>query len=142
MNSATSIFVWTQVARRLVASAPGTRFAYAKHTLPHPRQAGAHVSIGLPAGQVGDYRFEPDGNCRGMHVLEYPDRWVAYLDQVHPDCNVVEHLRRDAPGTWCLGGAVLGAAAAATLGKNGGAVLAGAGIGLLLALAACDPSRP
>jgi hypothetical protein len=130
--------MWAQVARRLLASASGTRLAYAKHILPHPRQAGARVSVGLPAGQVADYRFAPDSDCQGVHVLEYPDRWVVHLDQIHPDCDVLEHLRRDAPGTWCLGGTVLGAAAGAALGKNAGSVLAGAGIGLLLALATSD----
>jgi hypothetical protein len=140
MTTAASILMWAQVAHRLRASAPGTRIAYAKRVLPHPRQAGAHVSVGLPVGQHSDYRFSPDGNCRGLHVHEYADRWVVHLDQVHPDCDVVEHLRRDAPGTWCLAGAAIGAAAGAALGKNGGAVLAGAGIGLLLALAACDSS--
>ena len=140
MTRAASMFMWAQVARRLVASAPGVSLAYAKSVLPHPRQAGARVSVGLPAGQVADYRFAPDGDCRGMHVHEYPDRWVVHLDQVHPECDVVEHLRLDAPGTWCLSGAILGAAAGAALGKNSGAVLVGAGIGLLLALATSDTS--
>ena len=138
MTRAASMFMWAQVARRLVASAPGVSLAYAKSVLPHPRQAGAQVSVGLPAGQVADYRFAPDSGCRGVHVLDYSDRWIVHLDQVHPDCDVVEHLRRDAPGIWHLGGTVLGAAAGAALGKNSGAVLAGAGIGLLLALATSD----
>lgn len=138
MTTAASILMWNRVAQRLLASAPGTRLVYAKHVLPHPRQAGALVSVGLPAGQAADYRFAPDGNCRGVHVLEYPDRWVVHLDQVHPECHVVEHVRRDAPGAWCLGGAALGAAAGAALGKETGAALAGAGIGLLLALATTD----
>jgi hypothetical protein len=39
------------------------------------------------------------------------------------------------PRTWCRAGAVLGAAAGSALGKEPGPALAGAGIGLLLALA-------
>jgi len=135
MTATTSRKIWAGVAQQLEGLAEGARLAFAKPALPHPREAGALVSVGLPVGQVADFRFAPDSACRGMHVQEYQDRWVVHMDQVHPWCDVLEHLRRDAPNAWCASGAVLGAAVGAALGRSSGAALAGAGIGLLIALA-------
>ena len=136
MTGFESICMWQSVSESLRKSPPGTHLAYAKTALPHPRQAGARISIGLPAGQIADYRFGPDKFCSGLHVQEYNDRWVAHIDKVHPDCGPVRHISQDAPAAWCMGGAVLGASIGAALGRKGGLIIAGAGIGFLVAIIA------
>jgi hypothetical protein len=30
-------------------------------------------------------------------VQAFADRWEVHLDQVHPECDLLGHLRRDAP---------------------------------------------
>ncbi len=46
----------------------------------------------------------------------FPDRWEAHLDQVHPECDLLGHLRRDAPAALValVTGATLAFIAAAT----------------------------
>ncbi len=129
---------WALAARHVRGFSPGTYVRFPKHALPNPREAGARVSVGLPVGQLADYRFPPDRGCTGIHVHEHHDHWAVHLDRVHPDCDVIEHVRRDAPDMWCLSGAVLGAMACASLSKHPSAALVGAGVGLLLALATRD----
>lgn len=124
---------WLAVLDYLRDAPAGESLAFDKATIAHPREAGAHVSVGWPTGQLADYRFPPDSACRGLHVHEHPDRWVAHLDRVHPDCDVGEHLRRDAHGALLCGGAVLGAVLGGTMTKKGSGALAGAGLGLLAA---------
>ena len=68
-----------------------------KNQIEHPGHTGALRSGGLPAGQMADWRWpaRPDGS--GVHVLEFPDRWEAHLDRVHPSVDFIEHLATDAP---------------------------------------------
>ncbi len=129
-----SFRAWTTVYDEVSAHEPGTRVRYPKSWLPHPREAGAHVSVGIPVGQQGDYRFAPDASCRGLHVQDFGDDWIVHLDRVHPACDVVEHVRRDAPKAWVAGGAGVGAALglAVSGGKKEGLFL-GAALGLLTA---------
>ena len=124
---------WTNVFDFVSRLPAGQRIEYPKEHLVHPREAGAEISAGWPVGQSADYRFPPDSLCRGLHVHEFPNRWVVHLDQVHPHCNLGEHARQDAPEAWLLGGAVLGAALGGAMSKKGGGALAGAGLGLLAA---------
>lgn len=127
---------WKNVYESLVPAAVGARKAIPKHGVPHPRGAGAVPSLGLPVGQLRDWRFPPDHCCRGLHVHEYSDRWEGHLDRVHPNCDPVDHIRRDAPELWMTGGAALGAVAGIAVAENKGAgALVGAGLGLLLAAA-------
>lgn len=135
--------VWTRIWNYLSNEKPGTRIAFEKYELPHPRDAGARHSVGLPVEYNGehaiaDYRFPPNAACAGLHVREYRNHWVAHVDQVHPECGPVEHLRKDAPGTFVAGGAGVGAALGAALGRSWGSALAGAGIGLLIAAVLLD----
>ena len=124
---------WAYVFEQVARFPPGQRVEYLRSMLCHPLEAGAQVSVGWPVGQTADYRFPPDSSCRGLHVHEYATMWVVHLDQVHPECDMGEHLRRDAPAAWCVGGAVLGAALGAAMSKQEGGALAGAGLGLLAA---------
>ena len=126
--------LWESIRFQLQHYPVGARLSFPKDALPNPRQAGARVSVGLPVGQIADFRFDPDSSCASMHVQEYSDRWIAHIDTTHPDCGIIEHIRKDAPGAWCFGGAALGAAIGAALSRRGDAILAGASIGFLIAL--------
>ena len=124
---------WASVYEYVARFPSGQRVEYPRASIAHPREAGAVVSAGWPVGQSADYRFPPDSWCRGLHVQEYPGKWVVHLDRVHPACDLGEHARLDAPAAWCIGGAVLGAAFGAAMSKKGEGALAGAGLGLLAA---------
>ena len=91
------MLTWDDVHDELARRSPRTVLTLARGALPDPRTLGARESIGLPRGQGADLRFPSDATCRGLHVHAFPDRWEAHLDQVHPECDLLGHLRRDAP---------------------------------------------
>lgn len=103
---------WMDVRIELEAALAGTEVTLARESMAHPRDAGAVRRIGWPRGQVADWRFPPTPTCRGLHVHEFGDRWVAHLDRVHPDCDLLGHLQHDAPqvlvGGTLLAGGLLG----------------------------------
>lgn len=125
--------MWAVVRSRLELLPVGTVRRYRKALLSHPRDAGAVLSLGWPVGQVADYRFAPESDCRGMHVRDVGSHWAVHLDRVHPDCSLLEHARQDAPQALFVGGALLGGLVATAISNKREATLAGAGIGLLLA---------
>jgi hypothetical protein len=125
--------LWAVVRSQLELLPAGTVCRYRKTIIGHPRDAGAVLSLGWPVGQVADYRFAPESDCRGMHVQDVGDYWAAHLDRVHPDCSLLEHARQDAPQSLFVGGALLGGLVAAAISNRREATLAGAGMGLLLA---------
>lgn len=131
---------WGSVLLRMTAQS-GVRLRYPKASLPHPREAGARPSIGLPVGQTADYRFPPDHECRGLHVQEFSDHWLVHLDRVHPACDLMEHLRQDAPIAWTSTGAFLGGLVGLLIGRTKDAFLAGAGVGALVAANALEKAR-
>ena len=129
----TAVNLWSNVRAQLERFPSGTVLRYLKATLPHPRDAGAAVSLGWPVGQLADFRFAPESDCRGMHVQDVETHWAVHLDRVHPDCSLIEHARQDAPQSLFVGGALLGGIVGAALSNKRDATVAGAGIGLLLA---------
>lgn len=106
---------WDEVEASLRLWPPGVELVLSRQSMPHPSTAGAVTAIGLPRGQLADWRFPPAADCQGLHVHEYAERWVAHLDRVHPDCGRIEHLRVDAPrvlvGVAMSLGAIFGALA-------------------------------
>jgi len=121
---------WATVRQELLASPAGTVKRYEKASLPHPREAGATQSLGWPVGQLSDWRFAPESDCRGLHVHEFERDWAVHLDRVHPECSLLDHARQDAPQSLFVGGALLGAVVGAALSKR---PLVGAGVGFLIA---------
>jgi hypothetical protein len=122
-----AIQVWDDV-RAQIEAAPGSRVTLGLEGTPHPQEAGATRDLGLPVGQLDDWRFPPAGDCTGMHVHRFADRWVAHIDRVHPACSLVGHVRADAPQLLVGVGLALGAAVGARSGAVGcilGAVLGG-----------------
>lgn len=88
---------WDDVQATLLAQECGTVLDLPKTSLPTPQSAGARASFGLPVGQSADWRFPPDAQCRGLHVQDFGTDWRAHIDRVHPDCDLIEHIRYDAP---------------------------------------------
>ncbi len=110
------MLTWDDVHDELARRPARTVLRVARGALPDPRALGARESVGLPRGQGADLRFPPDAACRGLHVQAFADRWEAHLDQVHPECDLLGHLRRDAPAALValVTGATLAFIAAAT----------------------------
>lgn len=124
---------WQEINERLRLEPPGVSLAVDKASIIHPEDAGARESIGWPVGQGADFRFPPESDCTGLHVHDRGDHWTAHLDRVHPDCDAVEHLRKDAPAAFLSGGAVLGAVVGAMVARSGIGAAVGAGVGALAA---------
>ena len=121
---------------RLVASEHEKSRTVTALDLEHIRctsSGGLTLSLGLPYGQVADHRLRY-ANCVGLHVRDFGAYYEAHLDRVHPVCDLVEHLRQDAPGTYIASGTALGALAALVLSRHPAAILAGAVAGGVLAL--------
>jgi hypothetical protein len=144
MISSNQAFAWWVYVREAALAVPGGRLQVAKYAVPHPRDAGAYVSLGLPAGQDADYRFAPEHDCRGIHVQSFGDFWLVHVDVVHPECSVAEHVRRDAPGAWIAAATAVGGLLGLLLGRRKEAALAGAALGAIVgALTALpDPTVP
>ena len=131
------IWTWREVAAALAAQPAGTLLRVPKHQVEHPSASGLVHSVGLPYGQRADYRLRYS-DCTGLHVRDFGAHYEAHIDQVHPECGVVDHLRRDAPGTYIAAATALGALAGTLLGKKPEAIFAGAAIGGLLAMLTAD----
>lgn len=97
---------WSEVAAALAVKPPGATIQIDKATINPPAEAGAVRSPGLPRGEDVGWRFPPSITCQGLHVREYAAVYVAHLDRVHPDCDLVEHVAQDAPEL--VAGAVIG----------------------------------
>jgi hypothetical protein len=107
---------WAQVRAQLEAAPAGSRVQLLQLDAPSPELAGARRDLGLPAGQLADWRFPPGPDCSGLHVHEHAGWYEAHLDQVHPACSLVGHVQADAPQLLVASGALVGA----WLGGGGG----------------------
>ncbi len=123
---------WADVRTTLERLPHGSQVFAAAGELVHPQAEGAQRSVGLPRGQVSDWRFEPGADCTGLHVHELAGGWAAHLDAVHPDCGIVAHLQADAPEVLVGGGVGLGALGGLVLGRSPAAVVLGALLGLVV----------
>jgi len=86
------------------------------NTVPEPLPSGLfRKSIGEPKGQIADWRASLEGSDRGVHVLEYRDRYEIHVDRYDPYKNPLKHVIYDSPKT---GMALL-------IGGLGAAVIAG-----------------
>ena len=119
-----TVWTWSAVADRLSGEAPGTRLGVEKYVAQHPKDGGLLPSIGLPVGQSADFRLKlPD--CRGLHVQDFGTHYEAHIDQTDPACDLVGHLRNDAPGTFIATSALVGGLVGLLLGRSGQAFAAG-----------------
>ena len=86
---------WDEVRARVAALPRGGVLAIPKGAIAHPASAGAVRAVGLPVGQLRDFRFPPDRACQGVHVHEYARDWRVHLDRVHPSCSLLGHFFAD-----------------------------------------------
>jgi hypothetical protein len=84
------------VSRALSLSAHES-FDVDKSEVPHPLAMGFERSLGIPEGQLADYRFGlADG--KGVHVREFGSFFRVHWDRVHPTLERWwDHLREDTP---------------------------------------------
>lgn len=69
-------------------------------SLPTPLESGLFKkSIGEPKGQIADWRASVEGSQRGVHVVEYQDRYSVHVDRFDPSKQPVKHLIFDSPKT-------------------------------------------
>ena len=125
------MLTWNQIAISLRGSAPGAIMRVEKHQVPHPRDAGMTMSLGLPLGQTTDFRM-PFPNCGGLHVRDFGTHYEAHLDQRNPHCDPVGHAVVDTPAV--AGAVALGALAGIALGRSKESLFVGAAIGGVLGL--------
>lgn len=108
---------WPELITQIRDRAPGVPTMVPKAQIVHPLSVpGAHRALGLPQGQIADWRFTLE-DCRSVHVKEYADIYAVHLDRVDPDCSPTEHWRQDVPPNWkaaLLAAGALGLLATAT----------------------------
>jgi hypothetical protein len=94
---------WDAIRVWLLRERPGRELSIHRTRIAHPADAGALSSVGLPRGQVADWRFPADGQCRGVHVREFRARYRVHMDRAHPSCGLLDHFFRDVlPGRWAV----------------------------------------
>lgn len=120
------VLTWAQVAQHLARQGRASCITIAKRQVEHPQAAGMLRSLGLPLGQIADWRM-PRPGCHGLHVREFTDHYTVHIDAVNPHCDLPGHVAADAPAVG--GGAALGALVGLVLGESAGAMIVGALIG-------------
>ena len=121
---------WMAILEELRSSDHGTVLHVPTAKVEHPLDAGMKQSVGLWKGQRVDYRWSQN-DCTCLHVHDLVDHFEVHLDEVDPDCDLLMHLLRDAPGASIAGGTAIGALLGGLLGKSKDGALAGAAIGAL-----------
>ena len=130
-----SALTWAQVAALLRWRPRPACVRLEAWQIEHPQAAGMTRSVGLPVGQLADWRMAHP-SCHGLHVREYVGYYTAHLDKVHPRCNLAGHMAVDAPLVG--GGAALGGLVGLVLGESRSAMVIGALIGGALGAAAAS----
>lgn len=84
---------WAAIASR--ARRKGGEVLVRKGAVPHPRRSRGFVrSIGLPTGQIADWRKTlPGGEC--LHVHEHRTFYAVHVDLFDPHESPVSHLIGD-----------------------------------------------
>lgn len=84
---------WKAVALAALALPQHGKLVVPRDRVPHPKDAGLYLSVGL-AQKCRHYRKAlPDG--RGLHVHEYADCFVVHWDAVDPSVSVLRHFLED-----------------------------------------------
>jgi hypothetical protein len=130
-----SALTWAHVAAELRHRPLPACLRLAAWQVEHPSAAGLTRSLGLPVGQVADWRM-PHPNCHGLHVREYPGYYTAHVDQVNPRCDLPGHLAADVP--LVASGAAFGALVGLLVGESASAMLVGAVLGGAMGAAAAS----
>lgn len=111
---------WDAVAELLVSQAARTPIRVDRSTVVHPVHAGLRRTVGVPRGQVADYRL-PLGPDTWLHVTEYADAYVVHREE--------RTVRKPPRKSKADSGALLGFFVGLALGGSIGAALAGLVVG-------------
>lgn len=120
---------WPDIVQAVLRRGPRQDIRVPKHSVNPPVTAGFKLAAGSPRGQRADWRLTL-ADCRDIHAVEFDTHFLVHFDEVAPSCNVVEHLRRDAPGWYRVATTGVGAGLGGVVGGRKGA-LVGAALGLL-----------
>ncbi len=134
---------WDAVRSEL-SLAGGATARIPKHTIPHPRDAGARPTSTFPEGQLADYALDAtDGPP--LVVREFADNFEVALDGVAMTAKVVQSVEQHPGAMMYVGAALLGGAVGSSISTKREGALVGIGLGLLFAAALDstldDPSR-
>jgi hypothetical protein len=91
------------------------------------------ASIGLPIGQVANYRKTLRDNTP-FRVNDFGTHYEAHLEAVHCTLDLARYVPGEGPAAHVSGAVALGALLGSAVGKSKNAVLAGAAIGGLAAI--------
>jgi len=85
-----------EIFERILLTPSGYVLRLPKSIMKHPLLDGFRRDIGLPKGELANWRLGlKDGSC--VHVREYVDCYAVHLDKVDPNVSLIEHLRKDLP---------------------------------------------
>jgi hypothetical protein len=121
-----------QIGLALQVLPPHTRLTVPRAAVEVPPERLPQVarSVGAPRGQRADWRLAL--SCgRGLHIVEFTDRYELHIDAADPSRGVLRHNALDCPPALAGLLAAAGFGAAAALGLPG--ALIGAGLGALAA---------
>lgn len=136
--NAPALSVWRNLASRIRRPGVDGAISVRIHWVPHPALAGASPAVGLPDGQDEDWRFSPEADGRGVHAQRFGEFWRVHIDRIHPDHDLLGHLRRDTPRIWTAATAAAGLTLGAAVGGKSGALIGGT-LGLLFGAATAGP---
>jgi len=94
---------WKQVVSEALAenrlTVPKSPYGY----VPRPEESGLFVkSIGEPRGQIADWRASVPGTVKGVHAVEFTDRYDVHVDRFDPAKKPISHLLLESPGSAIL----------------------------------------
>jgi hypothetical protein len=85
---------WPYLTSYVLALPPHHGIVALKHRRMHPLQVGFRKTVGLPSGQIADYRLTlMDG--RSIHALEYWSFYLIHWDVRDPSFDPIGHLQYD-----------------------------------------------
>lgn len=143
--------VWEKARAIVVASTNPKGLLLPRGRLPHPRDAGARLTMTWPVGQIADYALDGPPGQAPLMIREFPAHWHAFIPGVQsaPEASAsVDPKASGAPFVAAAGAAMLGGAIGASLSNKRAGVLVGAGIGILVAAALtamideAEPTKP
>ena len=88
-------YSWADVVRTVLANPVHVDTSFAKSTLPPPTSSGFVASIGELKGQLADWRL-PLPDKRGIHAVEFENKYSAHWDNKDPTMDWLGHLLEDA----------------------------------------------
>ncbi len=126
---------WTTIARVLSRRPARTQLRVQRSAIEHPVHAGLRRTVGVPRGQIADYRL-PLGPETWLHVTEYAHEYLVHREVRARTTPVAAAPAK--PGA----GALLGFFVGLALGGTVSGALAGLALGAVVDAGTKKPPRP